>query len=259
MRKMLLIGIGVGDPEYVTTQAINALNQVEVFFVMDKGPASADLVEARREICERYIREGGYRTVTVADPARDRQAVAYPSAVDEWRDGRAAKLEQAISAELDENACGGILVWGDPSLYDGTIRVMETILEHGELDLEYEVIPGISSIQALAARHRIPINRVAGAVQITTGRRLAAGLPENADDIVVMLDAHLTCKAFVEDDIDIYWGAYLGTPDEVLVSGKLRDVIEEIEGTRREMREHKGWIMDAYLLRRSTRHREPLQ
>ena len=37
MRKVFVIGIGPGNPDYVTVQAINALNAVDVFFEMDKG------------------------------------------------------------------------------------------------------------------------------------------------------------------------------------------------------------------------------
>jgi precorrin-6A synthase len=63
-----------------------------------------------------------------------------------------------------------------------------------------------------------------------------------------MLDAQ---TAFTEHlDADIYWGAYLGTPDEILISGPLREVASEIEKVRAEARDRKGWIMDTYLLRR---------
>jgi precorrin-2 methylase len=55
MRKIYLIGIGAGNPEYITMQAIKALNLVDVFFFMDKGEAKQDLVNLRKEICERYI------------------------------------------------------------------------------------------------------------------------------------------------------------------------------------------------------------
>ncbi len=39
MKRILIIGIGAGNPDYVTIQAVNALNEVDVFFVMDKGIA----------------------------------------------------------------------------------------------------------------------------------------------------------------------------------------------------------------------------
>jgi precorrin-6A synthase len=114
-----------------------------------------------------------------------------------------------------------------------------------------EVIPGISAVAALCARHAIALNRVGEAVHITTGRRLAReGLPPNAPDVVVMLDAHCAFAAQRGEDLDVYWGAYLGTPDEILVAGAVDDVADEIVRVRAAARERKGWIMDTYLLRR---------
>ncbi|MEV0717996.1 precorrin-6A synthase (deacetylating), partial [Asanoa sp. NPDC050611] len=139
------------------------------------------------------------------------------------------------------------LVWGDPALFDSTIGILDDI---DGVAFTYTVIPGISSVSALAARHRIGLNRVGRAVQITTGRRLAAeGMPTDVDDLVVMLDSRNAYRE-VEGDVDIYWGAYLGTPDEILRAGRLADVKDEIDGVRAAARARKGWIMDTYLLRR---------
>ena len=46
-------------------------------------------------------------------------------------------------------------MWGDPSLYDSTLRIIERIIARGRVVFEYEVIPGISSIQALVGRELI--------------------------------------------------------------------------------------------------------
>jgi precorrin-6A synthase len=251
MRRLLVIGIGAGDPEHVTVQAIRALNEVDVFFVIDKGHQEDELVRLRREICERYIDGHTYRIVEIPDPPRDRTTPAYSRAVEDWRDRRAERWERAIVDELEEDECGAFLVWGDPSLYDSTLAVLDRILARGSLEFEHEVLPGITSVQALTARHRIPLNRVGRAVQITTGRRLVAGFPEGVDEVVVMLDADCSFRHLQDGEIEIHWGAYLGMDDEILVSGTLREVGEEIERVRREARERKGWIMDAYLLRRS--------
>ncbi len=67
-----------------------------------------------------------------------------------------------------------------------------------------------------------------------------------------MLDG--TC-AFTQVDpagVTIYWGAYLGTADEILVSGPLAEVSGEIQRIRAEARERKGWMFDTYLLRRAS-------
>ena len=251
MRRLLVIGIGAGDPEHVTAQAVRALNEVDVFFVVDKGADTGDLVALRREVCERFIEDPSYRIVEVPDPPRDRRASAYAGAVDDWRARRADVWGRALRDELPDDAVGGLLVWGDPSLYDSTIDVIERILTAGTIVFEYEVIPGISSVHALTARHRIALNRVGGAVQITTGRRLANdGWPDGIDDLVVMLDADCAFRAVDPDGVEIFWGAYLGTPDELLVAGALAKAGPRIEELRADARRRKGWIMDTYLLRR---------
>lgn len=249
MRKVFVIGIGAGNPEYITVQAINALNAVDVFFVMDKGRETEDLVRQRREICERYIKDKSYRMVEVADPPRDRKA-PYESSVEAWHEQRTAIYERMIGVELGDQECGAFLVWGDPSLYDSTLRIIDRILARGTVTFEYEVIPGISSIQALAARHRVALNRIGKSIHITTGRNIVEGLPNNVDDVVVMLDADCSFKKIRDSEIDIYWGAYIGTEDEILVSGNLRDLTHDIERLRAEAKTRKGWIMDTYLLRK---------
>ncbi|MDA5147307.1 MULTISPECIES: precorrin-6A synthase (deacetylating) [Streptomyces] len=253
MRTIHVIGIGAGDPEQLTLQAVRALRGTDVFFVLDKGEAKADLVRLRRDMLEAHVPAGTYRVVEARDPERDRSAggAAYSPAVGDWRSARAGIYERLIAEELGEDEAGAFLVWGDPALYDSTLGILEEILERGAVAFEYDVVPGISSVSSLVARHRTGLNRVARPVQITTGRRLAEGFPEDADDVVVMLDAHQTFRRYADQDIDIYWGAYLGTPDEILDSGPIAEAGPRIERLRAEARERKGWIMDTYLLRRN--------
>jgi precorrin-6A synthase len=250
MRKVFIIGIGAGDPDYITVQAINALNQVDVFFVMDKGDEKQDLVRMRKDICERHIKDKSYRITEMPDPPRDRRAASYEPAVQAWHEQRAAIYERLIAEDLGEDECGAFLVWGDPSLYDSTLRIIDQIVARGAVVFDYEVIPGISAIQALAAKHRIALNRIGRPIHITTGRKLAEGLPHDAGDIVVMLDGDCSFKAIGDPDIDIYWGAYLGTEDQILVAGPLRECADDIQRLRAEAKARKGWVMDTYLLRK---------
>lgn len=248
-RRLLLIGIGSGDPDHLTLQAVDALRRVDVFFVVDKGPEKADLAALRTEICRRHRPDGGFRTVELRDPPRDRRPDDYRAAVRTWHDERAALYEDAIAAALREGECGAFLIWGDPAFYDSTIRIVDRIRSGGRIGLDVEVVPGISSIQVLAARHRIPLNRIGEAVHITTGRKLAAGDVPADGDLVIMLDGSCAFTT-VTEDVDIFWGAYLGTQQELLISGRLSDVSDQIERTRAEARTAHGWIMDIYLLRR---------
>lgn len=243
MRRIHVIGIGVGDPDHVTTQAIRALNDTRVFFAMDKGAAKSDLVDLRREVCRRFIAEPNYRFVELPDPVRDAD-VDYTTAVADWHAARARLWAQAIETELPAGEVGAFLAWGDPSLYDSTLRILDDVAR--QVELTYDVIPGITAVQVLTARHRIPLNDIGEPVLITTGRKLrAAGLSGSA---VVMLDgecAFLDCPP----DTRIWWGAYLGTPDELLMAGTVGEVGERIAAVRAEARTRHGWIMDTYLLR----------
>lgn len=251
MKKIFVIGIGAGNPDYITVQAINALNEVDVFFLFDKGRDADDLVRIRKEICERFIKDHRYRFVEIKNPERVIPDGGYKAGVEDWHRQRAEAVGAAITSEIAEGEKGAFLVWGDPSLYDSTLRILELVLAQGALEFEYEVIPGISSVQALAARHRIALNAIGESIQITSGRKLVEGMPNNMDSIVVMLDVASALQALRHEDIDIHWGAYLGTPDEILVSGKLRELIDDIERIRVRERGVHGWIMETCLLRRS--------
>jgi len=250
MRRLMLIGIGAGNPDYITVQAINALKQVDVIFVTDKGEETADLLRARKDVCERYMQARPYRIVEIQDPKRDRSSDAYQFAVAAWHEKRAALYEEVIREQLSENEVGAFLVWGDPSLYDSTLRIIDQVAALKTVEFEWETVPGITSIQALAARHRISLNEIGESIHVTTGRRLSDERPEIGTNLLVMLDGHCAFKTLVNDDIDIFWGAYLGTPDEILFAGKLSELSEEIENARASARNQKGWIMDTYLLRK---------
>jgi precorrin-6A synthase len=250
MRKLFVIGIGAGDPEHLTIQAIKALNKVDVFFVMDKGDDRSELTRMRRDICERYVEDRSYRFAEVQDPERDPAAPSYRAGVDQWHRRRAALLQRLIADELDENETGGFLVWGDPSLYDSTLRIVALMQASGAVAFDHEVIPGISSVQALAAAHRIALNHIGGPIHITTGRRLGDAALPDADNIVVMLDGVGAFAKIDPTDITVHWGAYLGTDKQLLLAGPLRETAPQIERARAEGRERHGWIMDTYLLRR---------
>ncbi|WP_433601272.1 precorrin-6A synthase (deacetylating) [Nocardia sp. CA-135953] len=243
MRKLYVIGIGAGDPDQVTVQAIKAMRQVEVFFVIGKGAEKQELVDVRTSILTEHL-DRPYRIVEIADPPRDRDPADYQGVVEDWHDRRSALLEHEF---VQVDGVGGILVWGDPSLYDSTLRMIERVLARGAESFDYEVIPGVTSVQALAARHRMVLHRIGEPVHITTGRRLREdGL---SGSTLVMLDGDCSFKEVPGDDVHIWWGAYLGMPDETLIEGPLRTVEREIVERRTRLRAEKGWIMDVYLLR----------
>jgi precorrin-6A synthase len=250
MKRLYIIGIGTGNPDHLTVQAITALNKTQVVFIPRKGDAKTKLAQVRRDICERFISSAETAIVEYDVPARGSAAGGYTQSVDEWHAALAEIYRDMFAREVPDDGSAAFLVWGDPSLYDSTIRIVERVEALDDTAFEYEVIPGITSIQALTASHRIPLNLVGKPVQITTGRRLAESFPGLAESVVVMLDGEEAFSKVTDPDAHIYWGAYLGTEDEIVVSGRLADVADHITETRRRAREQHGWIMDIYLLRK---------
>jgi precorrin-6A synthase len=253
IRTVRVIGIGAGDPEQLTLQAVREIGATDVFFLIDKGGEKSQLIDVREQMLAAHA-AAGHRVVVARDPERDRTARTPGSApaVDDWRRRRADLYERLIAEELADGESGAFLVWGDPALYDSAGGVLREVARRGAVAFEWSVVPGVSSVSTLAARHRTGLNQVGGAVQFTTGRRLAAGgLPEGVDDVVVMLDAHQAFTELAGRGLHIYWGAYLGTDDEILLQGPLDDELaRRIVEVRARARARKGWIMDTYLLRR---------
>jgi precorrin-6A synthase len=250
MRTILIVGIGAGDPEFLTLQAVSALQRTDVVFLPQKGEEKAGLNAVRTQILERAVPEGGYRLVPFDVPERRvAETPGYQGSIDDWRGGLRDAYLRLFSEELRDGEAGAFLVWGDPSLYDGTLTIVEEMRR--ELTLDVEVVPGISAVQTLAAAHRIALNRVGEAVTVTTGRRVAAGEADGLSNFVVMLDNHGQWRRFAgEPETWIYWGAYLGTADQLLIAGPVAEVQDEIARIRSDAHSRHGWIMDTYLIRR---------
>lgn len=250
MTRLSVIGIGPGDPRMVTLEAIDVMNTVDVFFVVVKTRDKDELVDLRRAILEAHVTRP-HRVVEITDPERERRPADYRATVAAWRSARADAWQAALDAGLGEDEHGAFLVWGDPALYDSTLDVLAEMRERGGSTYEPHVVAGISSVALLAARHGIALNRIGGAVEITPARRLADGFPSGSGDVVVMLDAGTAFAELDEPGVHIFWGAYLGSPDELLIDGPLHEVRDEIRAARAEAKARKGWMFDTYLLRRS--------
>lgn len=247
MRHIVLIGIGTGHPDHITVEGVAALNSADLVLLPTKGADKAELADLRRGIVARHavtppaIRE-------FALPVRDADNRAYLDGVADWHGAIAARYAELL-AQAPDGARIALLVWGDPSLYDSTLRILARVRDSG-LEFSLRVVPGITAIQALTAAFCIPLNRLGAPVLVTTGRRLAEEWSEAADTVVVMLDGRQSFTQLLGHDLHIWWGAYLGSEDQMLIAGPLDAVAERIVAERAAARARHGWIMDTYLLRR---------
>ncbi|MGH3351685.1 MAG: precorrin-6A synthase (deacetylating) [Nocardioides sp.] len=251
-RRIWIIGVGPGDPDQVTLEAVAAMRSVDYFLVTDKSGTVKQgmpdpLVRAREELLDRHLDQDA-RVVKVADAPRERREeftgtdAEYRAAVADWH---RARVEKYLAVLAENPGDAGFLVWGDPAFYDSTIRVVDQIASL--LDVEVDVIPGISSVQLLAARHRLVLHEVARPLYVTTGRAVTDAVAAGHDNIVVMLNRVVDLPGLA--DWRIWWGGNLGTADEELVAGTVGEVLPAIDEARTRLRETAGWVMDIYLLR----------
>lgn len=242
MRDLWLIGIGTGNPEHVTLEGMRLLREAAVVLIPRKGAAKDDLAELRLAILRAAGAEA--RVLPFDMPERD-PALPYQDRVAAWHDEIARRWIAALEGAPEGPVA--LLVWGDPGLYDSTLRIAERLVPAPVV----RVVPGVTALQALTAAHAIPFNTVNGAVTVTTGRRLRDhGWPEGAETVVVMLDGECSFQALQPSGLTIWWGGFLGMAEQVLESGPLAEAGPRIVRARAEARARHGWIMDTYLLRR---------
>ena len=247
---LYLVGIGTGNPEHVTQQAINVLRSSDIILVPNKGSEKSDLANLRYQICDELLGSKKPLIFEFDIPKRSSE-VEYLDAVDQWHEVIANAWESTIEhAQLNvvqRIKKVSLMIWGDPSLYDSALRIAERLTPKPSVT----VVPGITSIQALASAHKIPINDVGSSFLVTTGRRLIdEGFPKDYDKVVVMLDGNCSFNSLIRSDFYIWWGAYLGMPNQVIFSGNLDDVADLIVKERKKARDEHGWIMDTYLIKK---------
>lgn len=248
MIKLNLVGIGTGNPEHLTLQAIRALNGADVILIPRKGSEKSSLAKLRRTICSDIITNPSTRLIEFDLPQRDQDNGSYTCGVDDWHDAIASIWAEAIREHLPSGGSVSFMVWGDPSLFDSTMRIADRL---DPVPL-VQVIPGITSIQALTASHVMPLNEIGAPFLVTTGRRLRnSGWPSCADTLIIMLDGDCAFQHLNSTGVTIWWGAYVGMPEEIILSGSLADTGPRIISARAEARARHGWLMDIYILKRT--------
>lgn len=245
-----LIGIGAGNPDHITREGVAALQRAQLVLVPSKGADKADLAHLRLDLCRELLPSCGAVVAPFDMPVRQGTETDYLGAVDRWHDAIAQIWLNTIVQRLPDGGKVALLVWGDPSLYDSTLRIAQRLALWA--DLTTHVVPGITALQALTAAHAIPLNNINEPVLITTGRQLRdKGWPVSADTVAVLLDGQCSFQALAPEGLHIWWGAFLGMPHQLCLSGPLAHVSTTIVRERARARGLHGWIMDTYLLKRA--------
>ena len=240
IKRIRIIGIGMGDPDQVTGKAAPRLGTVDVIPVADEGEVGADLAAVRQRVCDALIpSDRPYRLVEMARPAT---RVRMPNATRRHTDrgcaagtrsrstrGRRSSRGCLPRRRRSASSCGATPPsmtrpsgWSTPSWRGGRPAVWRSTTTSSRASVRRSCWRRVTESR---------LGRMGAPVHITTGRRLVDEFDPGLGDVVVMLDGHLACAALVDGypDLELCWGAYLGSADELLVRGRLADVIEEVE------------------------------
>jgi precorrin-2/cobalt-factor-2 C20-methyltransferase len=170
------VGVGPGDPELLTLRAYNVLSRVPVIFVPLKDRESKSYA---RSVIDSLIKKPEGKVVGLVLPMlRDRKQLA----------GYWQKAADTIWGYLNKGEDCAFVNVGDPLLYGTFVHVLET-LKKAHPEVEVEVIPGISSISAAAARAIVPLASSEERIAIISGNREDKIIREtikNFDTVVFM-------------------------------------------------------------------------
>ncbi|OQP17163.1 precorrin-2 C(20)-methyltransferase [Geobacillus zalihae] len=138
------IGVGPGDPELMTVKAYRRLKEADVIAYPKKGRQSKSYAE---QIIDAYFAPEEKRRLGLHFPMTKDVAVLEPK----WNEAA-----DAIWAELSAGRDVAFVTEGDPLLYSTFIHLMH-VMERRYPDAPIEVVPGVSSANAAAARLRLPL------------------------------------------------------------------------------------------------------
>ncbi|BAM00429.1 MULTISPECIES: precorrin-2 C(20)-methyltransferase [Caldilinea] len=145
------VGLGPGDPEWITVKAVRAIEQARVVFAPRSRDGDASLA---LRIAEPWLRPEQPIIELALPMTRDPDLLtpAWEAAADQ------------IAAALTPGTRGVYLLLGDPLLY-GTFTYLWRELAQRHPHIQVSVVPGVTSFAAAAAR--------AGVVLATTSERVA--------------------------------------------------------------------------------------
>lgn len=152
--KFIGIGVGPGDPELLTLKAVKVLEQATVLAVprtKGENTLALDIVKAQVDV-------------------DDKKLLYLDFAMTHDMEKRKENLDSVFTAlreELDQGEDVAMITLGDPSLYTTLSYVLENLQKD---DYAWEIIPGVTSISAVAARlgtsltkRHLPLHIIPGA------------------------------------------------------------------------------------------------
>ncbi|RLP10817.1 precorrin-2 C(20)-methyltransferase [Propionibacterium australiense] len=183
-RHFVGVGVGPGDPELVTLKAVRILETADVILV-PSTEASADGPGRAEQIITQVVPDGAARIRRIPFSMAQRRGVGARRA-ESWR----ASADAAVEAFESGSRTVAFATVGDPAVFS-TFSYLRATLAERMPGVGFELVPGITAMQALAAASTTPL---------AEGREILALVPATVgpDRIAEVLD--------VADSVAIYKG-----------------------------------------------------
>jgi precorrin-2/cobalt-factor-2 C20-methyltransferase len=141
--KLFCIGCGPGDPELLTVRAVDLIKNAEVIFAPTAREGKPSIALS---VVEKYI--GKFtKTVSLVFPmVKDKESLR-----DYWK-----RNADEIASAVRTGKKVIYLTIGDPALYSTWIYVQRE-LKRTHKDIEIEIVPGVTSMFAIAAKAGISL------------------------------------------------------------------------------------------------------
>ena len=194
------LGVGPGDPELITIKALRIMEKADVIACPARGsdPGTA------YQIAEQAYPDVAMKEILLLDFPMDKgdQSIAHQKAADR------------LIEKLREGKVVAFLTLGDPAFYSTFSYISDIVRSEG---YPVEVISGITSFSAAAARLLISIASGDEPVMITTGE------VRDFDGTLIVMKAGRNLRALKEELVDsgemVYLVENCGMPDERVYSG----------------------------------------
>ncbi len=169
------IGVGAGNPDFLTVRAANILSRIGVVFSVTSSSESSSTAF---DIVSTYLKEDCQQIQLHFPMTRDKNLLKKA-----WEENAKTVLDV-----LTKNIDAAFITLGDPSIYS-TYSYLWRSLVRLFPEVKVEVIPGITSFQAAAARLNIPLVEGDQSLTIVSGVNGADGIQDivnHADNLVIM-------------------------------------------------------------------------
>ena len=176
--RLYVVGIGPGDPELLTVKGMRALMAVSTIVVPkgreEGGSMALSIVKQIVDLHDKEIIEAHF-------PMREAKEG------DEALVGKWDKTVKEILGALSKGGDIAFITLGDPTLYSTFFYIYRRLVD-AEPDIDIEIIPGVSSINAGASRAMVALGLGEGRIAVIPATRVD-DLPEvlgKFDTVVLM-------------------------------------------------------------------------